>query len=82
MLGQPPGKLGKLLAVLLQRVVVYQLDNPEASIEQCEDFIKEEYESGRCVLPPEEDGVGTKKQEQKQQQQKHKPPKKKRKESM
>lgn len=79
-MGQPPGKLGKLLAVLLQKVVVYQLDNPDASIEECEAFIKEEYESGRCVLPVEEDsGAAGKKEQQKAKQ---KPPKKKRKESM
>lgn len=78
MLGQPPGKLGKSLAVLLQRVVTYQLDNPDASIEECEMFIRQEYESGRCSLPAEEEGAG----KESKQQQKQKPPKKKRKESM
>lgn len=73
-LGQPPGKLGRLLAVLLSRVVEWQLDNPAGGKEACGEYIKAELEAGRVALPDEPAPA--------QKQPVAKPPKKKRKDSL
>lgn len=73
-LGQFPGKLGRLLAVLLSRVVEWQLNNPAGGKDACGEYIKAEYEAGRVALPDEPAPA--------QKQPVAKPPKKKRKDSL
>lgn len=49
-------KPGKIIAVLTQKVIEWQLDHPGATKEDCAAFLKSEWEAGRIAEPESASG--------------------------
>lgn len=57
-------KPGPITSVLLQKVVEWQLDHPEGTKDECSEYIKSEWASGKIAAPPIVPKIGNKKSKQ------------------